>query len=143
MKAVVRNREPEGSVNPWKVVGLFLGLAGVLTAIGVCLGGCHVYAANRFPEGFVEVGATGAELDPECAALDDSFVTWSTVAAVSGGISTGTSGAIGAVEAWGGPHSDDAVLGLSIGSGVTGALALAAGIVAGYYAERFGERCGP
>lgn len=136
MKAVVSTKEPETGLNPWKAVGLFLGGAAILTAIGVCLGSCHLVAARD------EVGGTDPA-NPECVELDRNFVAWSTVAAVAGGISTGSSAAIGAVEAWDGPHSDDAVLGLSIGAGTAGALALAAGIVAGYYAERFGERCGP
>jgi len=102
------------------------------------LTGCHLLAtAPR------TAGAVAFDPDPECVKLDDAFVAWSTAAAITGGFAAGTTAAIGAVEAWNGPHSDDAVLALSIAAETTSILSLAAGIIAGYYAERFGTTCSP
>ena len=131
MKAVVTNREPEGSVNPWKVVALFLGLAGVLTAIGVCLGGCSL---ARYTPATESVGGTEtAEPDP-CEGLDQTYIGWTIVASIAGAGATGTTAAAAAIT------NRDAIVGLTVSGVGLAAIATAAGLIAAEYAARY-EAC--
>ncbi len=75
----------------------------------------------------------------ECREYDDSYLTWHAVGIAAGGLAgaTGASGVLSATLA----DEPGADIGLAASSAVFGVLATVAGVLAGEYADRFGERC--
>ena len=131
MKAVVPDREPTDSLNPWKIVCLFLGTAGILTAIGVCLGGCSLARYTATPESVA--GVDDDSPDP-CESLDNTYIGWTITAGVAGAGATGTIAAAAAIT------DHDAIVGLTVSSVALAAIATGAGLIAAEYAARY-EAC--
>jgi hypothetical protein len=80
----------------------------------------------------------------DCRYYDDSYLAWTATGAAAAGLASAA--ATGAATVGGlldGTTARDTAIGLGASGAVLGVLATVAGLLAGEYASRFAEECGP